>query len=131
MPFHGPKEPKIQYASSRTTRRQTGDNFLGRFVYGSIKRGRNSLTADAPLIFVRLDILSRTKTKPGESRKNTSGKTLRLLIFRRRRAGAAAMPMGTGAVAFPIMVTFYRIKINADGMSTPKGAIDVNSQHAR
>jgi hypothetical protein len=65
MPFHGPKEPKIQYASSRTTRRQTADNFLGKLVYGSIRRGRNSLTADAPLIFARLDILSRTKTKPG------------------------------------------------------------------
>jgi hypothetical protein len=32
------------------------------------------------------------------------------------RAGAAAMPVGTGAIAFPIMATFYRIRINADGM---------------
>jgi hypothetical protein len=30
MPFHGPKEPKIQYASSRTTRRQTGIISLSR-----------------------------------------------------------------------------------------------------
>jgi hypothetical protein len=27
-------------------RRQTGDNFLGKLVYGSTKRGRNSLTAE-------------------------------------------------------------------------------------
>jgi hypothetical protein len=47
------------------------------------------------------------------------------------RARAAAMPLGTGAVALPIMVTFYRIKSKADGMSSPKGAIDVNSQHPR
>jgi hypothetical protein len=52
MPFHGPKEPKIQYASSRTTRRETADNFLGKLVYGSIRRRRISLTADGPVIFV-------------------------------------------------------------------------------
>jgi hypothetical protein len=39
MPFHGPKEPKIQYASSRTTGRQTGDNFLRKYVTAQLKEG--------------------------------------------------------------------------------------------
>ena len=32
MTFHGPKEPKIHYASSRTTSSQTGDNLLWKLV---------------------------------------------------------------------------------------------------
>jgi hypothetical protein len=32
------------------------------------------------------------------------------------RAGAVAMPLGTGAIAVPIIATFYRIRMNADGM---------------